>query len=72
MGLAQRLFYTLASPFLAPLMLYRVARQVLHKQRHVGPFLKALPFLIPFMASYAVGEGVGYLVGPGQSLLKVE
>lgn len=68
----RRLLYALASPFLTPLMLYRVARQVLRKQRYVGTFIKALPFLLPFMISYAVGEGVGYLLGPGQSLLKVE
>lgn len=69
---SHRLLHTLASPLLAPLMLYRVGRQVLRKQRHVGIFVKALPFLIPFMISYAVGEGVGYLMGPGQSLLNVE
>jgi hypothetical protein len=28
--------------------------------------------LVPFMASYAAGEFVGYLFGPGRSLERVE
>jgi hypothetical protein len=42
------------------------------KKRHVKEFLIALPLLSIFMISYAFGEFVGYLFGPGQSLLKVE
>lgn len=68
----KRLLYALASPALAPLMLYRTARQVQEKGREQKTFLASLPMLTAFMISYAVGEGVGYLFGPGNSLLKVE
>lgn len=69
---AQRVAYALASPALVPLMLYRIGRQVAEKNREQKTFLASLPFLVPFMASYAAGEFVGYLFGPGQSLEKVE
>lgn len=69
---AKRLVYGLASPALAPLMLYRIAKQVRAKGRYEREFRRSLPLLVPFMLSYAVGEGVGYLFGGGESILHVE
>ncbi len=71
-SISGRLFYILFSPFLPILMLWRISEQILTKKRHIKEFLIALPLLSIFMISYAFGEFVGYLFGPGQSLLKVE
>ncbi|HET6566587.1 MAG TPA: glycosyltransferase [Rhodothermales bacterium] len=67
-----RLAYALASPLLVPMMLYRIGRQVVQKKRERASFVASLPLLFPFMVSYAAGECVGYMFGPGRSLLKVE
>lgn len=69
---AKRLVYAFGSPLLMPLMLYRIGTQVRKKGREQGTFIAALPMLVPFMASYAAGEFVGYLFGPGHSLERVE
>jgi GT2 family glycosyltransferase len=69
---AARLAYAAASPLLAPLVLYRIARGVLGKRRRTMTFVASLPMLAAFTASYAVGEGVGYLFGEGRSVLEVE
>lgn len=71
-SLPVRLVYCCASPLLPGLMLWRMTRQVLNKQQHVGTFLRTLPLQAAFMVSYAVGEFVGYLLGSGDSLLEVE
>ena len=68
----ERAFYLLASPLLPALMLWRMARQVYQKGQHIDKFLLGLPLFMPFLASYAAGEFVGYLLGGGESLLKVE
>ena len=68
----RRLMYALASPALVPLMLARIGQQVRAKGREQRTFLASLPLLAPFMASYAAGEFVGYLFGPGRSLERVE
>ncbi|MEX5214724.1 MAG: glycosyltransferase [Nitrospiraceae bacterium] len=66
------LLYACASPLLPGLMLWRMARQVWIKRRHMDKFVLSLPFQAAFMLSYAAGECVGYLFGSGDSLLKVE
>lgn len=71
-SLPQRLLYCCASPLLPGLMLWRMTRQVLNKHQHVDKFLWSLPLQGAFMISYAVGEFVGYLLGSGDSLQKVE
>lgn len=68
----KRIFYILSSPFLPPLLLFRISFQVLKKRRHLREFSLSLPLLMIFMVSYAFGEFVGYLSGPGDSLAKVE
>ena len=62
----------LGQPLLAPLVLYRIARGVLGKRRRAATFVASLPMLAAFTASYALGEGVGYLFGGGRSVLEVE
>jgi glycosyltransferase involved in cell wall biosynthesis len=69
---ARRLVHLLSAPLLPPLLLWRIARQVFNKKRFRKEFLLSLPALAMFMLSYAAGEFVGYLLGGGDSLLKVE
>lgn len=68
----KRLAYAAATPLLPPLILWRIARTVLPKRRRRKEFLLAIPHLSIFMASYAWGETVGALLGPGDSLRRVE
>ncbi len=67
-----RAFYVFASPLIPGLMLWRMARQIYRKGEHMDKFLWGLPLLMPFLMSYAAGEFVGYLLGGGESLLRVE
>lgn len=70
---AKRLYYLLASPLLPLVMAVRVTRDVIvRKRRLYREFFLSLPSLSVFFISYAMGEFVGYLLGPGQSLSKVE
>lgn len=69
---SKRIFYILSSPLLPVLMISRIFQQVKKKKRRQKEFLLSLPLLMIFMFSYAWGEFVGYLFGPGDSLLKVE
>lgn len=67
-----RLRYLLLSPALPLLILYRVTCQVLNKGRYLRQFILSFPLLAIFSLSYACGEFVGYLRGPGNSLAKVQ
>ncbi len=67
-----RLLHLASVPILPPLMLWRIARQVFGKKRFRKEFLLSLPWLVILMLSYAAGEFAGYLLGEGDSLLKVE
>jgi hypothetical protein len=49
-----------------------MARRILQKKRHRKEFVRALPLVALFTISWALGEFVGYLWGPGTSLAKVE
>ena len=70
---AKRFYYLMASPLLPLLMAIRVTRAViLEKKRHYKEFFFSLPSLSIFFISYAMGEFAGYLLGPGESLSKVE
>jgi GT2 family glycosyltransferase len=71
-SIARRAFYLSCSPLLPGLMLWRMTKQVFHKRRHIGHFVRSLPLQVLFMISYAAGEFMGYLLGGGDSLLKVE
>jgi GT2 family glycosyltransferase len=70
---AKRLYYLLGSPLLPFLMAIRVAQNVIvQKKRFYKEFFLSLPSLSVFFISYAMGEFIGYLLGPGGSLSKVE
>lgn len=68
----QRLVYGLGSSVLPFLLLARVFKTVLRKRRNLGWFVLASPLVALFLTVGALGEMVGYLLGPGRSLDKVE
>jgi len=66
----RRLFFAGFSFLLPPLLIIRIAVNVLSKGRHVGEFTRALPALILLTIVWAWGEFVGYLTGiPETSLM---
>lgn len=69
---ARRLLYAAGSLALPPLLLARVTRNALRKGRHLGRFAACLPLIALFLTVGAAGELVGYLVGAGSSLERVE
>jgi glycosyltransferase involved in cell wall biosynthesis len=68
----RRLMFACATPILPPLILGRIGRRLFGRQRHRAIYLKALPLLGLFTLSWSLGELVGYLSGPGDSLVRVE
>ncbi len=68
----KRLIYGFGSLVLPLVLTVRSARIALDKRRHLGRFLLCLPLIGLFHTVGAVGEMLGYLVGPGESLAKVE
>jgi hypothetical protein len=64
----RRLVYGFGSAALPAMLLVRVIRTALAKRRHLGKFAACLPLVATFLAVGAIGEMIGYLVGPGRSL----
>jgi hypothetical protein len=75
-GLGKRLVYLVAAPVFPFLLLVRIAARVLapptRTGKLVGRFVVALPLLVPVAIAYVWGEWLGYLVGPGDALERVE
>jgi hypothetical protein len=51
------------------MLLMRIFRRVLSKKQHLTEFAMSLPYIFIFMIAWAVGESVGYAIGPGDSAL---
>jgi glycosyltransferase involved in cell wall biosynthesis len=71
LGHAKRVVYVLGSPLIAPLLLWRIGRNVFGRAAHRREFVLALPLLVLYCSVTAVGEALGYLFGDRGSLLKV-
>jgi hypothetical protein len=71
-GWPMRLVYVAGSMLLPALLSLRVARTALGKRRHLARFALCFPLVALFLTVGSCGEMVGYLVGPGGSLEKVE
>ncbi|MFO0952639.1 MAG: glycosyltransferase [Isosphaeraceae bacterium] len=69
---ARRLVYGVGSLALPALLFARVARNVARKGRNRGKFLLVSPLVGIFLTVGAAGEMIGYLLGAGRSLEKVE
>jgi Glycosyl transferase family 2 len=71
-SLAKRLIYGVGSLALPALLLLRVTKTAIAKKRHLGKFAASVPLIALFYTVGAAGEMIGYLVGPGDSLSRVE
>jgi glycosyltransferase involved in cell wall biosynthesis len=69
--IAKRLAYGAAALALPPLLFYRTVSRIVAKRRHRAELVRSLPLLAVFVMSWAFGEVVGYVAGPGDSLAKV-
>jgi hypothetical protein len=52
-------------------MLTRIAGNVRDRRRHLRRFLLASPLVIAYLLIWSAGEGFGYVLGGGGSLLEV-
>ena len=71
-SLAKRLIYGVGSLALPALLTLRVTRTALLKRKNLGWFAASLPLIGLFYTVGAIGEMIGYLLGPGDSLSRVE
>ncbi len=71
-ALPRRLLFVCGAPLLPPLLLARVAARVLGKRRKRRELLLALPYIALFTLSWSWGELIGYALGAGESLRKIE
>jgi GT2 family glycosyltransferase len=72
-SLWRRVLYAgFAGTILPPLLLGRMARNVWTKGSHRREFVLSLPLLAVFVTTTGWAELVGYLLGPGDSLRRVE
>jgi hypothetical protein len=69
---ARKMLSAVLSLALPPVLLWRTGSILVRKRRNLREFLLTLPVILLFVMAWAVGEGVGYLGGPGDSLSRVE
>jgi hypothetical protein len=67
-----RLKYGLGSLALPPLLLARGLITLIRKRRLVGKYLASLPMIVIYLTAGAAGEMVGYFLGAGDSLERIE
>jgi glycosyltransferase involved in cell wall biosynthesis len=68
----RRAAYLAGAPLIPFVLLARIAGRVIQKRCRVGKFLATVPLMIPALFAFVAGEWVGYLLGPGEALSKVE
>ena len=66
-----RLRWAVLSLGLPALLVARLTRSVVRRRRHLGWYVRAFPLVVLFSVTWSIGELVGYLTGPGDSILKV-
>ena len=67
---SRRLAWAAGSLLLPPVLLARVAANV-SRRGHRGRLARALPLMLLFSTVWAAGETVGYLAGPGDSMVRI-
>lgn len=70
-GLPTRLAYAAATPALPPLLIARIVGNVRRRGRFGLRLAMAAPLVLLFSVVWAAGELVGYLAGPGDSILRI-
>ncbi len=71
-SLIKRIVYLTAAPAFPFLLPVRMAHRVFKSRHRTGKFFVAFPLLIPVAIVYVWGEWLGYLLGPGDALERVE
>lgn len=71
-GIGPRLTWAAKSLLLPPILVWRIWSNVSRKPTYRSPFLRSLPLILYFSVIWSVGELVGYLAGPGDSLVRVK
>jgi hypothetical protein len=69
---AKRMIYLVIAPVIVVMLWARIALRVLRARRRIGAFILTQPFLLPILITYVFGEWIGFLIGPGDSLTKIE
>lgn len=57
---------------LPPVLIYRIVSAVLKRRRHMGRLARSAPLIVFFAEVWSIGEVVGYLRGPGDSMLRIK
>lgn len=70
-GWTSRLAWASAAVVLPPLLIARIVNDVLARRRYRGRLVTTLPLVALFSVVWAFGELVGYLTGPGDSILRI-
>jgi GT2 family glycosyltransferase len=70
-GWSARITWALKSLALPPVLITRIIRDVRSRRRHRAQLLAAFPLVVFFSVVWAIGELVGYLTGPGDSILRI-
>ena len=68
----KRIIYLILGPLIPLLLLGRMTLNVFKSGHRLGKFIASIPLLIPVTIAYAWGEWLGYLVGVGDALERVE
>jgi glycosyltransferase involved in cell wall biosynthesis len=68
----RRYLFGALSVLLPPLVVTRVARNALKRPKYARSAVQSMPALSCFALAWGVGECVGYLFGPGDSLVEIE
>lgn len=71
-ALPKRAIAAAASVVLPPLLLFRMVKQIRAKDRHRAELRAALPYLAVFVLIWGWGEMVGYALGSGDALARIE
>lgn len=56
--------------FLPLLAVARIMKNTLRRRRHLSRLFQAVPWIVSFTVSWSLGEGAGYLLGPGDSPMR--
>ncbi len=64
----RRLPFLLVAAILPALQVVRTVREAVTRRRYLGQLGRALPWIVVLSISWATGEFLGYLLGPGGSL----
>lgn len=63
LGRPKRLLLASLSPILPFVLTVRLARTAVERRRYLGKFFVALPLIVILLASWSIGEGLGYITG---------